>query len=89
VIRPSVRRRILRWGLISFVVFALLVLGANRWIINSTKASLYRDMALLPEIEVGLVLGTSHRSRQGGPIWNFRAVSALPPSCTRRARSST
>lgn len=71
MIRPSVRRRILRWGLIGLVVFALLVLGANRWIINSTKASLYRDMALLPEIEVGLVLGTSHRSRQGGPNLEF------------------
>lgn len=72
MIRPSVRRRILRWGLTGFLVFALLVLGANRWIINSTKSSLYRDMALLPQIEVGLVLGTSHRSRSGGPNLEFR-----------------
>ena len=69
--RPSVRRRTFRWLLLGFFVFALLVLGANRWVINSIKSSLYKDLALLPETEVGLILGTSHRSRSGGPNQEF------------------
>ena len=71
VMRPSVRRRTLRWLLLGALTFVLLVLGANRWVINSTKSSLYRDVALLPQIEVGLILGTSHRSRTGGPNKEF------------------
>jgi SanA protein len=69
--RPSVRRRLQR-ALLSLTVLVLLLgYGANRWIINSTKAYLYQDAALLPVTEVGLVLGTSHFSRSGGRNLEF------------------
>lgn len=56
---PRLRRRLRRaagWGLVLGVVMVAL---ANRWVINSTDAYLYRVSALMPENEVGLVLGCS------------------------------
>lgn len=37
------------------------------WIIKSTEDLVYRDIKMLPEHRIGLVLGTSHRSVGGGP----------------------
>ncbi|MGQ0697157.1 MAG: SanA/YdcF family protein [Panacagrimonas sp.] len=60
------RKRRLRmlfwWSLGAFVLFVLL---CNRWVINSTDAYLYTNSALLPENDVGLVLGTSSYTREG------------------------
>ncbi|MBI3171764.1 MAG: YdcF family protein, partial [Hydrocarboniphaga effusa] len=43
----------------------LFLLLANRWVINSTDSYLYRDSALMPENEVGLVLGCSSYATDG------------------------
>lgn len=51
---------------------AVVILGlANRWVINSTDAYLYDDSSLMPENEVGLVLGCSPFLRDGGPSPQF------------------
>ncbi|MGB0956227.1 MAG: SanA/YdcF family protein [Panacagrimonas sp.] len=50
------------WGLFGFL---LVVLLANRWVINSTDAYLYKDWALLPVNDVGIVPGTSPYTREG------------------------
>jgi SanA protein len=50
----------------------LLVLLANRWVINSTDAYLYADASLMPENEVGLVLGCSPFVASGKPSPQFR-----------------
>lgn len=67
------RRRRLRklfwWSLGLFVLFVLL---SNRWVINSTDAYLYTSSALLPENDVGIVLGTSSYTREGEPNPQFQ-----------------
>lgn len=52
--------------------FVLFVLLCNRWVINSTDAYLYRDWALLPENDVGIVLGTSPFAPGGEPSAYFQ-----------------
>jgi SanA protein len=47
------------------VLFGLVLLGANRWVVNSTNAYVYSDSALMPENEVGLVLGCSPFASDG------------------------
>ena len=56
---PATKRKIKRWGSAGIFLLVLIVVACNRWVENSTKAYLYENWALLPENEVGLVLGTS------------------------------
>lgn len=65
------RRHLIRWlwSLAGLVVF-LCVLG-NHWVLNNTEAYVYSNYALLPTNEVGLVLGTSNRTRAGEPNPQF------------------
>ena len=63
-------RKLLIWG---FFAFALIVLLCNRWVINSTDAYLYTNVALLPQNDVGIVLGTSSYTREGEPNPQFHA----------------
>lgn len=69
---PRLRRRLRRaagWGTLAFVLAVLL---ANRWVINSTDSLLYKDTSLLPDNEVGLVLGCSPFISSGKPNPQFR-----------------
>ena len=49
----------------------LVVVLGNVWVINNTEAYLYTNFAALPENEVGLVLGTSPYTQDGGPNPHF------------------
>ena len=69
--RRKRRLRKLLWG--SLVFFVLFVLLCNRWVINSTDSYLYSNYALLPENDVGIVLGTSSYTREGEPNPQFYA----------------
>ena len=62
---PRLKRRLRRAFLWSVLGFGLVLLGANRWVVNSTNAYVYSDSALMPENEVGLVLGCSPFSSDG------------------------
>lgn len=53
------------------VGLALVVLLCNRWVINSSDAYVYTNWALLPDNDVGLVLGTSPYTRGGKPNPHF------------------
>lgn len=57
--KPATKRKLKRWLGWSFFAFALIVLLTNRWVVNSTNGYLYTKWALLPENDVGLVMGTS------------------------------
>lgn len=57
--KPASKRRFKRWLGWGFFSIALLVLLTNRWVVNSTDGYLYTKWALLPENDVGLVMGTS------------------------------
>ncbi len=63
-------KKLFWWGL---GLFVLTVLLCNRWVINSTDAYLYTSFTLLPENEVGIVLGTSSYTRNGEPNPQFYA----------------
>lgn len=63
--QPRIRRRLRRATAVTLATAIVFVLLANRWVINSTDSYLYRDSALMPENEVGLVLGTSSYTRGG------------------------
>ena len=69
---PRLRRRQRRaagWGTLLFV---LMVVLANRWVINSTDSFLSKDSSLLADNEVGLVLGCSPFVASGKPSPQFR-----------------
>lgn len=57
--KPSVRRAVRRWFWISLLTVVLIVLLGNRWLINASDAYITDKWALLPDNDVGLVLGTS------------------------------
>ncbi len=75
---PRLKRRLRRaagWGVLAFVLAVGL---ANRWVINSTDSFLYKDTSLLPDNEVGLVLGCSPfvRSGKANPQFHGRMQAA-------------
>ncbi|PTU32588.1 SanA/YdcF family protein [Stenotrophobium rhamnosiphilum] len=57
--KPATKRKLKRWFWFGFFGFALIVLLTNRWVVNSTNGYLYTNWSLLPENDVGLVMGTS------------------------------
>ena len=69
--QPRLRRTLRRATAIALVVAVVFLLLANRWVINSTDAYLYRDSALMPDNEVGLVLGCSSYTSGGKPNPQF------------------
>lgn len=65
-------RRRLRRGLIWAAVLSLaLVALINNWVVNNSEAYVYSNWSLLPDNEVGLVLGTSPFTRSGKPNPQF------------------
>jgi SanA protein len=61
-----VMRRLKRIVLITSIVFIVLLVTCNIWVVQSTKNRVYSDLATLPEHRVALVLGTSHKTVGGG-----------------------
>lgn len=55
------RRWLLTGGLTALALVALI----NNWVVNNSEAYVYDNWALLPDNEVGLVLGTSSYTRGG------------------------
>lgn len=70
--KPSTRRLLQRWFIAGVAGVVLTVLLSNRWVINSTDAYIYKDWALLPFNDVGVVLGTSRYLQSGKPSPEFR-----------------
>jgi SanA protein len=64
-------RRLRRWSLITAVLAIGLVALINNWVVNNTYSYIYDDWSLLPDNEVGLVLGTSTLTRTGAPNPQF------------------
>ena len=53
--------------LLLVLVLTLALAGVNAWMILSTRAYVYDTVESVPSRKVGLVLGTSHRTKKGGP----------------------
>lgn len=60
-------KKILRWGLVSFLMFVVSILAANIWVVQSTTDLVLLDGKSLQGQSVALVLGTSHRMVNGQP----------------------
>lgn len=70
-LKASTRRR-LRRGLVWVAALAAgLMLLINNWVINNSEAYVYSNWSLLPDNEVGLVLGCSPYARNGRPNPQF------------------
>jgi len=64
-------QRLRRWALILLVVASGLIALINNWVINNSESYVYSSWTLLPDNDVGLVLGTSPLTRGGGPNPQF------------------
>ena len=56
----------------AFLVFALLIIASNLWIVNSTSHNVFSDLTKLPDHRVALVLGTSNKTVSGHVNQFFR-----------------
>lgn len=70
-LRRSLKRRLRRslW-VAAFAALALVAL-INNWVINNSEAYVYNNWSLLPDNDVGLVLGCSPFARNGKPNPQF------------------
>lgn len=70
--KPKTKALVRRWLWLAAVFFVLFVALSNRWIINSSDAYMYHEASLLPDNDVGLVLGTSAYLEDGKPSPHFQ-----------------
>jgi len=64
-------RRVRRGLLIGALAAVGLIALVNNWVINNTYSYIHDDWSLLPDNDVGLVLGTSPLTRDGAPNPQF------------------
>jgi SanA protein len=64
-------RRVRRTLLIGAIAAVGLIALINHWVINNTYSYIHDDWSLLPDNDVGLVLGTSPLTRDGEPNPQF------------------
>jgi len=69
--KRSLRRRLRRGLQITAVLVVVLIALINNWVINNSEAYVYGNWSLLPDNDVGLVLGTSPYTRGGKPNPQF------------------
>ena len=65
------RRRLRRSLLWAALLAAAVVVLVNNWVVNNSEAYVYSNWSLLPDNDVGLVLGTSPFARNGRPNPQF------------------
>jgi len=70
-IRRQLRRRLRRGFWYTLLAAIALVALINNWVINNSEAYVYNNWSLLPDNDVGLVLGTSPFARNGKPNPQF------------------
>ncbi len=70
-LKASSRRRLRRGLIWAAALTAGLMLLINNWVVNNSEAYVYSNWSLLPDNEVGLVLGCSPYARNGRPNPQF------------------
>ncbi|HEY5920002.1 MAG TPA: ElyC/SanA/YdcF family protein [Chryseolinea sp.] len=56
----------------AFLIFTLLIVASNLWIVQSTSHNVFSDLTKLPDHRVALVLGTSNKTVSGNVNPYFR-----------------
>jgi SanA protein len=51
-----------RLAIIILLLFFVVLIGCNIWVVKSTEDEVYFDLSKLPNHRIALVLGTSHRT---------------------------
>lgn len=77
-IKNSSFKKILKWTSFLLILFGILILSSNYWIIKSTKKQLYTDVNLIPKNDVAILLGASKTLRNGHEnlFFKFRIEAA-------------
>lgn len=72
-------RKLLKWGLIGFILIALSLFGADYWVKSNATIKVYSSVEAIPKNKVGLVLGTSKFNRNGyvNYYYKYRIDAAL------------
>jgi len=70
-LKASSRRRLRRGLIWAAVLVTGVMLLINNWVINNSEAYVYSNWSLLPDNEVGIVLGCSPYARNGRPNPQF------------------
>lgn len=75
----ATKRNFRRWLRILLILSAVLSLLGQRWVVNSSEAYVYSSYALLPDNDVGVVLGTSPNLSTGraNPHFEGRIKAAV------------
>lgn len=60
-------RKVWKAFLLMVLIFCVVFLSLNIWIVQSTRKRVFSNSDDLPESEVALVLGTSHKTMKGAP----------------------
>jgi SanA protein len=60
-------KKVRKWIFIGLSILVISVVACNVWVVSSTQARVYDDIANVPHNKVALVLGTSSRLVGGGP----------------------
>lgn len=72
-------KKIIKWSLILFALFAVLITVCNYWIIKSTKSQIYSQTEKIPRNDVAILLGASKTLRNGSEnlFFKYRIQAAV------------
>ncbi len=66
------KKKIILFFVISFLLFLISIVGSNYWVIDSTRSQLYSEIASTPQNDIGLLLGANKKSSRGGDNLYFK-----------------
>ncbi|HEX2899170.1 MAG TPA: ElyC/SanA/YdcF family protein [Bacteroidia bacterium] len=67
-------KRILKYGIFSFLGGVLLVVIINAWVVLQTNSRIFDDVAKIPAAKVALLLGTSRNTATGPNVFFFQRI---------------
>jgi SanA protein len=65
-------KKVLKWIFFLLMILGLTIYICNTWIINSTRAQIFKDVTKIEARTIGLVLGTNKLNRYGKPNLFFK-----------------
>ena len=66
------KKKIILFFVISFLLLLISIVGSNYWVINSTRSQLYSEVLSTPQNDIGLLLGANKKSSRGGDNLYFK-----------------
>ncbi len=66
------KKKIILFFVISFLLLLISIVGSNYWVIRSTQSQLYSEVDATPQNDIGLLLGANKKSSGGGDNLYFK-----------------